>query len=74
MRHDNIASTFAIRYNVLPEKDAVFCVDLRFLTPRANIEARETMPVPRYYTPGRMEPALVDLLYTETVLLSLKLP
>lgn len=63
----------AVAQAVLPPRDAVLSVDWRFLGAEADADAVEEIRVPRFYTPGRMVPSAVDLLYSETVLLDLKL-
>jgi hypothetical protein len=63
----------AIAHAVLPPSGAVLSVDWRFLGAEAGADAVEQISVPRFFTPGRMAPNAVDFLYSETVLLDLKL-
>jgi hypothetical protein len=51
----------------------VLSVDWRFVGVDVGADGVERIPVPRFYSPGRLAPRLVDLLYSETVLLDLKL-
>ncbi len=63
----------AVAAAVLPPSGAQLSVDWRFLGEEAGADAVEEISVPRFFTPGRMAPRAVDLLYSETVLLDLKL-
>jgi RimJ/RimL family protein N-acetyltransferase len=58
---------------ILPDAGAVLSVDWRFVGVDVGADGVERIPVPRFYSPGRLAPRLVDLLYSETVLLDLKL-
>lgn len=62
-----------IAASLLPARDAVLSLDQRFATKDAAPDTTEDIPVARFYTPGRMAPGLVDNLYSEIVLLDLKL-
>ena len=63
----------AIANSLLPSDGAVLSVDRRFVPPGAAADAVEPIPVPRYYTPGRMQPEHVDYLYSEVVILDMKM-
>lgn len=63
----------AVAHAVLPPSGAVLSVDWRFLGVEAGADAVEQISVPRFFKPGRMAPRAVDFLYSETVLLDLKL-
>ena len=63
----------AIAQAVLPPEAAVFSVDWRFLGEDASADSVEKITVPRFFTPGQLAPNQVDFLYSETVLLDLKL-
>lgn len=63
----------AVAHAVLPPSGAVLSVDWRFLGVEAGADAVEQISVPRLFKPGRMAPGAVDFLYSETVLLDLKL-
>ena len=58
---------------VLPAEDAVLSVDKRFVSGAVAAEATETIAVPRFYRPGSLQPCDVDHLYSEIVLLDLKM-
>ncbi len=58
---------------ILPPKQAVLSVDSRFLTDDAKPHRVEPIVVPRYYRPVGMGAQDVDFLYSEIVLLDLKL-
>jgi uncharacterized protein YbaA (DUF1428 family) len=63
----------AVADAILPPSGAVLSVDRRFVPEGVDSGAMEAIPVPRYYRPGLMAPSEVDFLYSETVLLDLKL-
>ena len=63
----------AIADAVLPASGAVLSVDRRFVGLDVAADRVEEIPVPRYFTAGRLAPHQVDFLYSETVLLDLKL-
>lgn len=59
---------------VLPEGPAaVLSVDSRFVATGVTPDRAEPIPVPRFYSPGNLAPEDVDHLYTEIVLLGMKL-
>jgi hypothetical protein len=59
---------------LLPESTAaVLAADRRFLTNQVADASVETIPSPRYYRPGSLPPRHIDFLYSELVLLDLKL-
>lgn len=59
---------------VLPAQGAKLSVDARFVGDAGQqAPAQEAFAVPRFFTPGRCDPAAVDLLYSEIVLLDMKL-
>jgi hypothetical protein len=51
----------------------VLSVDSRFLDSAVEPDAAAEIPGPRYFRPAGLAPAEVDFLYSETVLLGLKL-
>ena len=63
----------AIALAVLPRHDAVLSVDSRFVEQGTQCDRREVFAVPRYYTPGRILAEDIDHLYSEIVLLGLKM-
>ena len=63
----------AIADSLLPQEAAILSVDRRMLPASAKPEAVEEFAIPRFYTPGRMAPEDIDHLYTEVVLLGMKL-
>ena len=65
----------AIADALLPADGAVLSVDRRFVPDDADSgeDRQEAIRVPRFYTPGRMDPADIDYLYSEVVLLDMKL-
>ena len=63
----------AIADAVLPEGAAILSVDRRLVPAGTPAEATETFAVARYYTPGHMDPAYLDHMYSEIVLLDMKL-
>jgi ribosomal protein S18 acetylase RimI-like enzyme len=62
-----------IAASILPPTGAVLSVDRRFVAPGTSCDGTEDFAVPRYYTAGRMPAADVDHLYSEIVLLGLKM-
>lgn len=63
----------AIADSILPPEGAVLSVDRRLLPAEAEPDAVETFDVPRFYIPGRLPPEEIDYLYSEIVLLDMKL-
>jgi GNAT superfamily N-acetyltransferase len=63
----------AFAVHVLPSDQAVLSVDSRFLDRAVEPDAIEEIPAPRYFRSAGLAPAEVDFLYSETVLLGLKL-
>ena len=63
----------AIADSLLPAEAAVLSVDRRFVAESVQADGVEQFPVPHFYTAGQMPAADVDLLYTEIVLLGMKL-
>lgn len=59
--------------SILPAEAAELSVDRRFVAEGVTADALEPIPVPRFYTAGRMAAADVDHLYSEIVLLDLKM-
>lgn len=59
--------------SVLPPSAAVLSVDQRFVAGGTQADEIQQFAVPRYYTAGRMAGADVDHLYSEIVLLGLKM-
>lgn len=62
----------AIADTVLPETPAVFSVDSR-LAPRARPDLTERIEVPRFYKGSCMLPGEIDHMYSEIVLMGMKL-
>lgn len=62
-----------IAESILPPAGAVLSVDSRFLPDDMRADSIEPLKIPHFYTPGRMRPEHVDFLYSEVVLLDLKL-
>ncbi len=62
-----------IANTVLPADRAILSVDRRMLPQDVEHDAVDDFAVPRFYTPDRMPPGDIDHLYTEVVLLGLKL-
>ncbi|KIN75937.1 GNAT family N-acetyltransferase [Sulfitobacter mediterraneus] len=59
---------------VLPDDHAaVLSVDSRFVAEGTTPDRTEPIPVPRFYSPGNLPPEDVDHLYSEIVLLGMKL-
>ncbi len=63
----------AIADSLLPAQAAVLSVDRRFVGTGAVPDAIQPIAVPRFYTAGRMPAEDVDHLYSEIVLLDLKM-
>ncbi|MEO0939352.1 MAG: GNAT family N-acetyltransferase [Pseudomonadota bacterium] len=62
----------AIANAVVPEGD-VLAVDSRFVTGCVDPDRTEPLSLPRFYTPGRMAPEHVDHIYSENILLGIKI-
>jgi RimJ/RimL family protein N-acetyltransferase len=58
---------------VLPEGKAVLSLDSRFVVPGTVAEREEPIAISRYFRPSGLEAADVDFLYSEVLLLDLKL-
>lgn len=58
---------------LLPGSAAVLAIDSRFVADPERADAVEPIAVPRFYTAGLLEPQEVDPLYSEIVLLGMKL-
>jgi RimJ/RimL family protein N-acetyltransferase len=63
----------AIADAILPSQDAVLSVDRRFLPEDTDADEVSRIPVPRFYTPGRMPAEDIDAMYSEIVLLDMKI-
>ena len=63
----------AVADALLPEAGAVLSVDSRFVLGGAVPDRTEAISVPRFFSPGHMEPVEVDHLYSEVVLLGMKM-
>ncbi|MEP3785710.1 GNAT family N-acetyltransferase [Ascidiaceihabitans sp.] len=63
----------AIAASILPDDTTILSLDTRFSTSDAQPDFVEDIPVARFCTPGRVDPALVDHLYSEIVILDMKL-
>ena len=63
----------AIADSILPRQNAVLSVDSRFVANEVTADAIEPFAVPRFYTKGAMAPVDVDHLYSEIVLLDMKM-
>lgn len=59
--------------SILPTRGALLSVDRRFVPSLTPCDAIETFAVPRFYTKGAMDPRDVDHLYSEIVLLDMKM-
>lgn len=59
--------------SLLPAEGATLSADRRFVGAGVMADAVEPIPVPRYYTGGRMQPEHVDYLYSEVVILDMKM-
>lgn len=62
-----------IAATLLPPDCAIFAVDRRFLPAKTQADEVQAFAVPRFWSPGHLKPAQIDHLYSETVLLGLKL-
>ncbi|TMM52360.1 GNAT family N-acetyltransferase [Sulfitobacter sabulilitoris] len=58
---------------VLPAREAVLSVDQRFVPADIDSDASAQFKVPRHYAPGVIAPHEIDNLYSELVLLDLKM-
>lgn len=58
---------------LLPPEGARLAIDERFLPPGVDSDARQVLTAPRYSTPGDLPPSAVDHIYSEIVLLDLKI-
>lgn len=63
----------AIAATVLPQTQAMFSIDGRFLSSGVKPDDVALFAVPRFYAPGLMRAEQIDHLYSESVLLGLKL-
>jgi predicted N-acetyltransferase YhbS len=63
----------AIAASILPDTGAVLAVDRRFTRDGTEYDYIYYIPVPRYYTKGRMNPHDIDNLYSEVAMLNMKL-
>ncbi len=63
----------AIADSLLPPEGAVLSLDRRFTRAGVEADAVEPIPVPRYYMAGRMKPENIDYLYSEVVILDMKM-
>ena len=59
--------------SVLPPSKAVLSLDSRFVTEAAQPDEIMRLDIPRYYKPCGTEPQHIDFLYSEVVLLDLKI-
>ncbi len=58
---------------ILPGEKALLAVDCRFLAGQTVSAATETIPAPRFFKSTQLAPSKVDFLYSEILLLNLKL-
>jgi RimJ/RimL family protein N-acetyltransferase len=58
---------------ILPPANAVLSLDSRFVTEAARPDEIMPLDIPRYYKPCGIEPHHIDFLYSEVVLLDLKI-
>ena len=65
--------TRAIADTLLPQEGAMLSIDRRFLPADMEADAIDPIPVARYYIPGNMAAAEVDYLYSEIVMLDMKM-
>lgn len=63
----------AIAASILPDTGAVLAVDRRFTRAGTECDYIYDIPVPRFYTKGRMNPHYIDNLYSEVAMLNMKL-
>jgi hypothetical protein len=59
--------------DILPPRQAVLSVDSRFLDKSVAPDANEEIRVPRHFRSAGLAPSEIDFLYSEVVLLGLKL-
>ena len=58
---------------LLPAGDALLSTDSRFCLAGATPDRMEKLKIPRYFKPHRLAASQIDFLYSEVVLLDLKL-
>lgn len=63
----------AIADSILPPERAILSVDRRLVPDNAEPDEAVKLAIPRFFTPGRLAPEHVDLLYSEHVLLDIKI-
>jgi hypothetical protein len=63
----------AIAASLLPDAAVVLAVDRRFTREGTEYDYVYEIPVPRFYTKGRMNPQYIDNLYSEVAMLNMKL-
>lgn len=66
------AHTRSIANAVVPT-DGVLAVDTRFVSPDVAPDHTVPLSLPRYYTPGYLAPEYVDHIYSENILLGIKI-
>ena len=63
----------AIVDSILPGPGTLLSVDSRHLPAEIDADESEAFDVPRFYGPGRADPAEIDLAYSEIALLNMKI-
>ncbi|MFK7836322.1 MAG: GNAT family N-acetyltransferase [Sulfitobacter sp.] len=63
----------AIAAAVLPERDAILSLDRRFAASGIESDEVRDFATPRYCQPGLLAPSEIDMLYSECVLLNIKI-
>lgn len=63
----------AIANSILPTSGAVLSADTRLVASARGMDVTEPLNVPRFYAAGILPPAAVDPLYSEVILLDMKL-
>ncbi len=58
---------------VLPEREAILSLDRRFASEGIECDEVRQFETPRYCQPGLLEPSEIDMLYSECVLLPIKI-
>lgn len=58
---------------VLPERDAILSLDRRFAAEGITPDEVRPFATPRYCQPGLLDPSEIDMLYSECVLLNIKI-
>lgn len=67
------AHSTAISAAVLPEREAILSLDRRFAAPGIDCDEVREFATPRFCQPGLLHPSEIDMLYSECVLLNIKI-